>query len=152
MRSHTRVGERIIAAAPALSHVAQLVRHSHERWDGAGYPDRLTATEIPIGSRIIAVADAFDAMTQPRPYRRALGLTEALGELELGAGTQFDPSVVAAFTSDIAGHASDGAPAAPTLTRPEETMESAPAGILQRGCDIGMPGFPSWSQRRSPPR
>ena len=68
IRRHTIVGERIVAAAPALSRVATLVRASHERWDGGGYPDGLAGDAIPLGARIVAVADAFDAMTAQRPY------------------------------------------------------------------------------------
>ena len=97
MRRHTLVGERILAAAPALLDVAKLVRSSHERYDGAGYPDGLAGEEIPLGARVIAVCDAWDAMVTDRPYRRAMSRAEALPELERCAGTQFDPAVVEAF-------------------------------------------------------
>jgi HD-GYP domain-containing protein (c-di-GMP phosphodiesterase class II) len=97
MRSHTIIGERIIAAAPALAQVARLVRSSHERWDGAGYPDQLAGEDIPLGSRIISVCDAFDAMVTERPYSAARAFEEALAELDRCAGTQFDPAVVTAF-------------------------------------------------------
>jgi HD-GYP domain-containing protein (c-di-GMP phosphodiesterase class II) len=96
VRQHTVIGERIIGAAPALAHVARIVRSTHERWDGGGYPDRLAGTEIPLGARIVAVCDAVSAMVSDRPYRLALGLPAALEELERCAGTQFDPDVVAA--------------------------------------------------------
>jgi diguanylate cyclase (GGDEF)-like protein len=99
VRRHTLAGERIISAAPALTAVARLVRSSHERWDGAGYPDGLAGESIPLGARIVAVADAFDAMTSGRPYRAAISHAEALAELERCAGTQFDPTVVAAFVA-----------------------------------------------------
>jgi diguanylate cyclase (GGDEF)-like protein len=99
VRRHTLAGERIISAAPALTPVARLVRSSHERWDGAGYPDQLAEESIPLGARIVAVADAFDAMTSGRPYRAAITHEEALAELHRCAGTQFDPTVVAAFTA-----------------------------------------------------
>ena len=72
MRQHTILGERILNAAPALRPVARLVRSTHERWDGTGYPDRLTGAEIPRGSRIVAVCDAYEAMTADRAYRSAL--------------------------------------------------------------------------------
>jgi HD-GYP domain-containing protein (c-di-GMP phosphodiesterase class II) len=75
------------------------VRSSHERWDGAGYPDRLAGEDIPLGARIVAVADAFDAMTSPRPYSTVRSPDEALAELRRCAGTQFDPSVVEAFAA-----------------------------------------------------
>jgi diguanylate cyclase (GGDEF)-like protein len=94
VRRHTLVGERIIAGAPALATAARLVRSTHERWDGTGYPDGLARTEIPLGSRIIAVCDALDAMRSARAYRRARTMPEAARELRLGAGTQFDPDVV----------------------------------------------------------
>ena len=73
------------------------MRSSHERWDGDGYPDRLSGTQIPLGSRIVTVADAFAAMTADRPHRGALTPGEALRELRECAGTQFDPVVVEAF-------------------------------------------------------
>ena len=97
MRRHTLAGERIITSSPALADVAPLVRSSHERWDGQGYPDGLARTDIPLGARIIAVCDAYDAMTSNRSYRRAMSAEVALAELRACAGTQFDPEVVAAF-------------------------------------------------------
>ena len=97
MRTHTLIGERIILAAPSLAHTAPLVRSSHERIDGAGYPDGLAGEAIPLGSRIIAVCDAYDAMTCDRPYRLAMAPAKALEELRRSAGTQFDPLVVEAF-------------------------------------------------------
>jgi two-component system cell cycle response regulator len=99
IRRHTIIGERIVAAAPALRPVAALVRSSHERWDGAGYPDRLRGEEIPLGARIVAVCDAFDAMIATRPYRVGMEAELALAELERCAGTQFDPAVVGAFAA-----------------------------------------------------
>ena len=102
MRRHTLVGERILAAAPALVDVAKFVRSSHERWDGDGYPDGLAGEEIPLGARVIAVCDAWDAMVTDRPYRRAMPREEALAELERCAGTQFDPDVVEAFRAVLA--------------------------------------------------
>ena len=103
MHRHTIIGERIVAAAPALSEAAALIRSSHERFDGAGYPDGLRGEEIPIGSRVIAVCDAFDAMTTDRPYRTGMPLAAALRELEHCAGSQFDPVVVAAFHQTLNG-------------------------------------------------
>jgi two-component system, cell cycle response regulator len=102
---HTVEGERIIGAAPGLASVARLVRSSSERFDGLGFPDRLAGEAIPLGARIIAVAVAFAALTAPRPYRRALGSTEALAELQRCSGTQFDPAVVAALAQDLAEEA-----------------------------------------------
>jgi diguanylate cyclase (GGDEF)-like protein len=97
MRQHTIVGERIVASATSLSDVAPIVRSSHERWDGGGYPDGLAGQAIPLGARIIAVCDAYDAMTTTRPYRTAMSEADAMAELRRCAGHQFDPSVVAAF-------------------------------------------------------
>ena len=99
VRRHTLIGERILGAAPALGAAAKIVRSSHERWDGTGYPDRLAGTEIPLGARIIAVCDAFDAMTSTRPYAAPLSPQQAIRELLRCSGTQFDPKVVEAFAA-----------------------------------------------------
>ncbi len=99
MRRHTLIGERILGAAARLGAAAQIVRSTHERWDGTGYPDRLAGSEIPLGARIIAVCDAFDAMTSPRPYAEPISTQEAIRELLRCAGTQFDPEVVDAFAA-----------------------------------------------------
>jgi two-component system cell cycle response regulator len=112
MHSHTILGERILSAAPALIPVAKLVRSSHERWDGAGYPDGLVGDEIPLGSRIICACDAYDAIVSARPYSVAGSREEALAELARCAGSQFDPEVVqvlsAVITAGEAGaHASE---------------------------------------------
>jgi diguanylate cyclase (GGDEF)-like protein len=102
MRTHTLLGERILAAAPSLREEAALVRSSHERWDGAGYPDQRAGTDIPLGSRIIFACDAYDAMTSPRVYRTARTPAQALRELDRCAGSQFDPVVVAALQAELA--------------------------------------------------
>jgi diguanylate cyclase (GGDEF)-like protein len=95
MKTHTLLGERILASAPALAHEATLVRSSHERWDGTGYPDKLAGEAIPLGSRIIFAVDACDAMTTARAYQSVRTQTEALAELHRCAGSQFDPAVIA---------------------------------------------------------
>jgi diguanylate cyclase (GGDEF)-like protein len=102
MRRHTVIGERILGGAPALANAAKLVRSSHERFDGGGYPDGIHGDEIPLGARIIAVCDAYDAMTSDRPYRATMSIEAALSELCGCAGTQFDPAVVDAFRSVLA--------------------------------------------------
>jgi diguanylate cyclase (GGDEF)-like protein len=102
MRRHTLIGERILGTAPALGQAAKLVRSSHERFDGKGYPDQLAGDDIPLGARIIAVCDAFDAMTAIRPYRPSMSRKQALAELRRCAGTQFDPTVVDAFCVALA--------------------------------------------------
>jgi HD-GYP domain-containing protein (c-di-GMP phosphodiesterase class II) len=103
MREHTIVGDRILSAAPALEGVAKLVRASHERYDGRGYPDQLRGEEIPLGARIVTVCDAFHAMTSYRPYRSALPVQDALDELHRCATRQFDPTVVRTFALIVSG-------------------------------------------------
>jgi diguanylate cyclase (GGDEF)-like protein len=105
MRRHTIIGEDILNAAPALQPVAALVRASHERWDGTGYPDGTAGEEIPEGARIVAVCDAFSAMVQERPYQPGLADSEAVAEIERCAGEHFDPRVVEAFAAEIRSEA-----------------------------------------------
>ena len=97
MRRHSEIGAAILEVHEAMADIAQTVRHHHERWDGLGYPDRLAGTAIPLGGRIIAVADAFSAMTSDRIYRPALPIERAWAELRAHSGTQFDPEIVAVF-------------------------------------------------------
>jgi putative two-component system response regulator len=94
---HSERGARLLAAVPEMEEVAAAVRHHHENYDGTGYPEGLSGEQIPLASRIIHVADAYDAMTSPRPFRDALDHARAVRALTNGAGTQFDPEVVAAF-------------------------------------------------------
>jgi two-component system cell cycle response regulator len=112
LRRHTLIGERILHAAPALSYVASIVRSTHERFDGGGYPDGLTGPDIPLAARIVFVCDAFDAMTSSRPYAGAIPADAAIAELRRCAGTQFDPRVVEAF---VAAVAAGKAPSAATI-------------------------------------
>jgi GAF domain-containing protein len=102
MRCHSAWGSETLSGVPGLEVVATIVRFHHERWDGGGYPDGLGGACIPLASRIIAVCDAFGAMTCDRPYRAGMPPAEALGELRAGAGTQFDPAVVDAFCEALA--------------------------------------------------
>lgn len=97
VRQHAAVGSRILQTAPLSDTIKQAVRHVHERWDGTGYPDRLAGEQIPLFARIIAVADAYEAMTSDRPYRRALSPEDALAELEHEQGVQFDPHLIDVF-------------------------------------------------------
>jgi diguanylate cyclase (GGDEF)-like protein len=99
VKRHTVIGQRILSSAPTLSGAAAIVRSTHERWDGSGYPDGLVGAEIPLGARIIAVCDAFDAMLSRRPYAPALRAENAMRELLRCAGKQFDPEVVEAFAA-----------------------------------------------------
>jgi len=103
VKRHTLIGERIISAAPALADVARLVRHTHERHDGAGYPDGLAGDDIPLISRIVAVCDAYDAILSTRPYRTARDQAAALAELRRCSGTQFHPAVVRACVALVEG-------------------------------------------------
>jgi diguanylate cyclase (GGDEF)-like protein/PAS domain S-box-containing protein len=102
MRRHTIIGESMLSAAPALQSAAKLVRSSHERFDGSGYPDGLQGEAIPLASRIIFVCDAFHAMTSERPYGTPMEPPAAVEELDRCAGTQFDPAVVEAFKAELA--------------------------------------------------
>jgi two-component system cell cycle response regulator len=101
MKRHTIIGERIISAAPALEAVATLVRSTHERYDGGGYPDGLAGADIPLIARIVGVCDAYDAMVTNRTYRRAFDRSRAISEVRRSSGTQFDPKVVEAFVSAL---------------------------------------------------
>ena len=104
LRRHPRVAYRMLSSL-GIEPVATWVLHSHERWDGTGYPSRIAGDEIPLGSRIVFVADAYDAMTWDRPYRRKRTHAEAVAELERCAGSQFDPRVVEALASELASEA-----------------------------------------------
>ena len=98
MEYHPFIGTKILHSVRLLEPVMPLVYHHHERFDGTGYPDGLRGEEIPLGARIISVADAFESMTSDRPYRKAMPVEEAMAELRYNAGRQFDPRVVEVFT------------------------------------------------------
>jgi diguanylate cyclase (GGDEF)-like protein/putative nucleotidyltransferase with HDIG domain len=106
MREHPVIGERILRAIPGMGGVARIVRHEHEWFDGAGYPDGLVGERIPLGSRIILACDAYHAMTSDRSYRAAMTHDDAIAELVGCAGTQFDPRVIGA----LVGYLSQGEP------------------------------------------
>jgi HD-GYP domain-containing protein (c-di-GMP phosphodiesterase class II) len=97
MMTHAAIGQEVLAHYQLFRPGADIVRHHHENYDGTGYPDGLAGEAIPLGARVVAVADAFDAMTSARPYRPALSVEEAVSRLRAGAGTQWDPIVVGAF-------------------------------------------------------
>ncbi len=97
IKTHTEIGERVLGRSPLFALERQAARHHHERWDGSGYPDGLTSTNIPLVARITSVADVFDALVTKRPYKESWSQEAAATYLKENAGTQFDPDVVAAF-------------------------------------------------------
>lgn len=101
MRTHPIVGQQIVSRVPGFESVADAIRHEHERWDGAGYPDGVAGTRIPLASRIVLACDAYHAMTSDRPYRKSLGHAAARAELVRCAGSQFDPTVVGALLAAL---------------------------------------------------
>jgi diguanylate cyclase (GGDEF)-like protein len=137
MKQHTIMGEQIIAAAgPSLDRIGPLVRASHERWDGKGYPDGLAGDEIPLGARIITICDSFRAMLDERVYKPAMTLEDALAELRRCAGTQFDPQLVEIFyrlVSERAERAAAGAQPTDAPARAGQRARSArrPATVRQ---------------------
>ncbi len=123
IKQHPEIGERICQPLRFGPEIGPIVRGHHERWDGGGYPDGLVGEAIPLGARIVAVADSFDAMTTDRPYRKALPLEQVWETLRTGAGTQWDPAVVDAFISAQAGRVVDT----------ELDGDAAAEGVLPRG-------------------
>src|SRR4029079_7148357 len=101
VQQHVALGDMIVRDLPDIQLIRAGIRHHHERWDGAGYLDHLAGEEIPLIARILAVGDAFSAMTTTRPYRKALDVAEALRRLEDAAGTQLEESLVVAFVDAI---------------------------------------------------
>lgn len=97
MKTHPEIGYRIAMASPDFASIADLILTHHEHWDGTGYPNRLAGNKIPLLSRILAIADAYDAMTQDRVYRKALSRETAIAEIRSNAGSQFDPEIAAVF-------------------------------------------------------
>jgi HD-GYP domain-containing protein (c-di-GMP phosphodiesterase class II) len=115
MEAHPSIGADLVARMHAYRDCVEVIRHHHERWDGGGYPSRLVGDRTPIGARVIAVADAFDAMTTDRPYRKALSFEAAVAEVRRNAGVQFDPIVAKAFLEAIED---------PAFQRPPNPMSS----------------------------
>jgi putative nucleotidyltransferase with HDIG domain len=97
IRNHVNVGAQMLQALGEMHPIVPLIRHHHEAWDGSGYPDGLSGTRIPVMSRILSVADTYDAMTSNRPYRQAMSGSEAIEELRRCAGSHFDPNIVEVF-------------------------------------------------------
>ncbi len=128
METHTVIGERILTNVENYAEIARIVRHHHERVDGNGYPDRLAGNEIPLISKILAVADAYDAMTSDRPYRDAMPSRVARMRLAQAVETQFDTSVVAAFEAILAAATDEYREGRVTASRPEALRQVALAG------------------------
>jgi hypothetical protein len=123
MRRHPEAGETILAPIAALADVVPVVRSSHERWDGQGYPDGLAGEDIPVGARIVSVCDAYRAMVEPRPYRAARDPLWAREELRRTAGTQFDPACVDALLAIVTG--GERGARVVTLHRPDHLRRTA---------------------------
>ena len=129
VRSHPLAGERILAPIEALVDVVPIVRSTHERWDGGGYPLRLAGDAIPVGARIVAVCDAYRAIVEPRPYRPARSAEAALAELRACAGTQFDPACVEAFAAALE---------APPAKEPVRRLERPDHVCAEPVADVGV--------------
>jgi HD-GYP domain-containing protein (c-di-GMP phosphodiesterase class II) len=129
MRRHPGLGADVVARFAAFGDFHRLVRHHHEAWDGGGYPDRLVGEAIPLGARIMAVADAYDAMTSARPYRPAKSPAEALAIMTAGAGRQWDARVVAALCAELRETAGVAVPAAMAATVASAAGPTVEAGV-----------------------
>jgi hypothetical protein len=125
---HPRIGQVILEQAAALKDAVPIILHHHERYAGHGYPFGLRAAEIPLGARIVAIADAYDAMTNDRPYKRAIGHDAAVAELRRHAGTQFDPELVSVFCDLFASAPPVPDPTVLAITAPHSVKERRSAG------------------------
>jgi HD-GYP domain-containing protein (c-di-GMP phosphodiesterase class II) len=123
---HPRIGQVILEQAAALKEAVPIILHHHERYSGHGYPFGLRGTDIPLGARIVAIADAYDAMTHDRPYKRAMTHDNAINELRRHAGTQFDPELVTLFCDLFARQAPTPDPAVAAMT----AIDTATIGIV----------------------
>ncbi len=132
MKRHTAFGYDILGPVPTLEEIKLAVRHSHERWDGHGYPDGLAGKQIPLAARVVFVADAFEAMTTDRPYRPALSLEKAIEEIKRCAGSQFDPEVVDAFLQVLGDRAAAGARTQGDTSPSEVRPSRIPSGVVRK--------------------
>jgi len=131
MKTHAKIGAEILSEIEFPYPVVPIVRHHHENWDGTGYPDRLAGEAIPLGARILAVVDCYDALTSDRPYRRALAAREAFAVVEERSGTMYDPAVVAAFREICDISISAPASTSPRVNPTIQLAQAAPATLLQ---------------------
>jgi len=129
---HPRIGQVILEQAAALKDAVPIILHHHERYSGHGYPFGLRGSDIPLGARIVAIADAYDAMTNDRPYKRAMSHDAAITELRRHAGTQFDPELVALFCDLFANHAPTPDPMILAMTAPDVAMAAVHPGHAAR--------------------
>jgi putative nucleotidyltransferase with HDIG domain len=125
MQRHVEVGSRMVASVKGLAHLAPIIRATHERWNGRGYPDGLEGEEIPLASRIVHVCDAWHAMTSDRPYREALSVERRIRELEKNMDKQFEPRVVLAFVEVLKTRR--------VVPREEERMIVDALGLTENG-------------------
>jgi HD-GYP domain-containing protein (c-di-GMP phosphodiesterase class II) len=129
METHPERGADLLRRYPDFAQGVEIVRHHHERWDGTGYPYRLKGTDIPLGARIVAVADSFDAMTSDRPYRPALPVRKAVEILRAGRGEQWDAVIVDAFLRSIRPQIEQAGPSHLRLV--ENTEDASEPAILK---------------------
>jgi len=122
MKEHPDKGAELLARYPDFHRGAEIVRHHHEAWDGSGYPYHLRERDIPLGSRVIAVADSYDAMTSDRPYRKGMTPTQAARILRDGRGKQWDGSIVDAFLRVIADQLEEESPVLRLVGEPERKL------------------------------
>jgi HD-GYP domain-containing protein (c-di-GMP phosphodiesterase class II) len=130
---HPRIGQVILEQATTLRDAVPIILHHHERFGGAGYPYGLRGQEIPLGARIVAIADAYDAMVHDRPYKRAISHAQAIDELRRHAGTQFDPDLVAIFCDIYADRAPEADPAALGFSTNRESYQRRPKRAAETG-------------------
>ena len=126
---HPRIGQVILEQAASLKEAVPIILHHHERYGGHGYPYGLRANEIPLGARIVAIADAYDAMTHDRPYKRAISHENAIDELRRHAGTQFDPELVGLFCDLYATHAPEPDPTVLAMTASNGAHQASSAEL-----------------------
>lgn len=135
MEQHSVIGYKIAKSSPSLEHVAELILHHHECWDGTGYPDTLSHEDIPVACRVLAIVDSYDAMTNDRPYRKALSVQQALGQIASNAGTLFDPLLAGTFVEMIGSEIRPGHPASGWNLVGEAGSHPAPTAAGNAGQD-----------------